>query len=148
LKSVRLAALTDSPDAFGSTLAREQQYADSDWRQWTRDAGIFLAFYEGKPIGIAAGTTGGTAEERQLIAMWVHPDHRRTGVASALLASVQNWATMDGATWLILWVVGTSDAATHLYRRAGFVTTGVSQSLPSNPQLIEDQLALNLTLPG
>jgi len=144
LRSVRLAALAESPSAFGSTLAREQQYDDADWREWTRDAPTFIAFHRGEPIGMAAGIDGDSAEERILIAMWVHPDHRGIGVASALLAAVRDWACEDGATRLTLWVTRTNQSAASLYRRAGFAETGVSKPLPSNPELIEDQLALNL----
>jgi ribosomal protein S18 acetylase RimI-like enzyme len=44
----------------------------------------------------------------------------------------------------MLWVTRSNHAAGKLYRRAGFVETGASKPLPSNPALIEDQLALDL----
>ena len=76
--------------------------------------------------------------------MWVHPDHRGTGVASALVDAVTTWATEDGATRLTLWVARTNDPAVSLYRRHGFTATGESKALPSNPSVIEDQFALDL----
>ena len=144
LRAVRLAALADSPSAFGSSLEREQQYDEERWREWSRNVATFLAFRDGVPIGIVGGMAGDTSEERSLVAMWVDPDHRSTGVASALLDAVRSWARDDGATRLTLWVTRTNDPAATLYRRAGFTPTGESKPLPSNPSLTEDKLALEL----
>jgi GNAT superfamily N-acetyltransferase len=144
VKAVRLAALAESPSAFGSTLAEEREYDEADWREWCRHTATFLAFEEGVPIGIAAGVSGTSRDERKLIAMWLHPGHRGTGASTALLAAVRDWALRDGATTLVLWVTRSNHAAAKLYRRAGFSETGASKPLPSNRALIEDQLALDL----
>jgi len=144
LRSVRLAALADSPSAFGSTLSREEGYDENDWRDWSRNVATFLAVHSGVPVGIAGGRDGVRTDERKLIAMWVHPDHRGTGVASALLEAVRSRARDDGATRLTLWLTRTNDTAANLYRRAGFTTTGDSKPLPSDPSLTEDELALDL----
>ncbi len=144
LRAVRLAALADSPSAFGSSLEREQQYDEERWREWSRNVATFLAFRDGVPIGIVGGMAGDASEERGLVAMWVDPDHRNTGVASALLDAVRSWARDDGATRLTLWVTRTNDPAATLYRRAGFTPTGDSKPLPSNPSLTEDKLMLEL----
>ncbi|QNN52775.1 GNAT family N-acetyltransferase [Nocardioides mesophilus] len=144
VKTVRLAALAESPSAFGSTLEEEGEYDEADWRDWCRDTATFLAFQDGDPIGIAAGVNGTSRDERKLIAMWLHPRHRGAGASTALLAAVQDWALRDGATTLMLWVTRGNHAATRLYRRAGFSETGARKPLPSNPALVEVQLALDL----
>lgn len=148
LRAVRLAALADSPSAFGSTLEREQQYDEERWREWSHNVATFLAFREGIPVGMAGGVAGrvagDSADERTVVAMWVHPEHRRTGVASALLDAVRSWARDEGATRLILWVTRTNDPAASLYARAGFTPTSESKPLPSDPSLTEDKLALEL----
>ncbi|MCA1783845.1 MAG: N-acetyltransferase family protein [Dermatophilaceae bacterium] len=144
VKAVRLAALAESPSAFGSTLAQEREYDDGEWREWCRDTATFLAVLNGVPIGIAAGVDGTSPEERKLIAMWLHPRHRGTGASAALVAAVRTWAARDGATTLMLWVTRSNHAAARLYRRAGFSETGACKPLPSNPALIEDQLALDV----
>ena len=144
VKAVRLAALAESPRVFGSTLAEERGYDEADWREWCRDTATFLAVRDGAPIGIAAGVSGTSRDERKLIAMWLHPGHRGAGASTALLAAVRNWALRDGATTLMLWVTRSNHAAAKLYRRAGFSETGACKPLPSNPATIEDQLALDL----
>jgi hypothetical protein len=57
-KEVRLRALEDSPGAFGSTYAKESQFADSEWMQrverWNGETGTgFLAMAAGVACGIA-----------------------------------------------------------------------------------------------
>jgi len=76
--------------------------------------------------------------------MWVHPEHRRTGLVSALLDAVRSWARDDGATRLLLWVTQTNDPAATLYRRAGFTPIGETKPLPSHPSLTEEKLTLAL----
>jgi GNAT superfamily N-acetyltransferase len=144
LRAVRLAALADSPDAFGSSLASEQEQSEMDWREWTREDAVFLAYRSGTPIGMAAGIDGDTDDERRLVAAWVDPDHRRSGVASALVAALEQWARDDGASRLMLWVTRANESAVDLYRRRGFLPTGQSKPLPSNPALVHDQLVLEL----
>lgn len=144
VRAIRLAALAESPSAFGSTLAKEREYDEDDWRDWCRDTATFLARQGGTAVGIAAGIDGASQDERTLIAMWLHPAHRGAGTSTALLDAVQEWALRDGATTLMLWVTRGNRAATRLYRRAGFVETGACKPLPSNPALVEEQMALRL----
>lgn len=144
VQAVRLAALAESPSAFGSTLAQEREYDEGDWRKWCRDTATFLAVQDGVAVGMAAGVDGTAPDERKLIAMWLHPRHRRTGASTALVAAVRTWAQRDGASTLMLWVTRSNQAAAKLYRRTGFSETGACKPLPSNPALIEDQLALDL----
>ena len=144
MRTVRLAALADSPTAFGSTLEREQKYDEARWRDWTRNVATFLACCNGLLVGIAGGLPGSNTDERTVVAMWVQPDHRRIGVASALLDTLRRWARDDGATRLTLWVTRSNDPAATLYGRAGYTPTGDSKPLPSNPSLVEDKLSLEL----
>jgi ribosomal protein S18 acetylase RimI-like enzyme len=144
LRTVRLAALSESPQAFGSNYSTEEQFSEADWRKWARDWATFLAFLCDRPIGIAAGVPIGQPDERRLIAAWVHPDHRGHAVGAALVEAVQQWAKAEGAGKLSLWVTRTNEPAIRLYRRLGFEPTGQSKPLASDPRLIEDQLVAYL----
>ena len=144
LRGVRLAALADSPEAFGSTLDKEQAYGEEDWRDWLRTSAVFIAFEEGAPVAMAAGLDGDTAEECRLVAMWVHPGYRGREVGSRLVTQVAQWARGAGADHLVLWVAGGNDAARQLYQRHGFTETGIDKPLPSNPAISEEQMRLRL----
>jgi GNAT superfamily N-acetyltransferase len=110
VRAVRLAALADSPSAFGSTPEREQYYEER-WREWSRNVATFLASRDGIPVGMG-GMAVDSADERTVVAMWVHPEHRRMGIATALLDAVRMRARADGATKLVLWVTRSKGAAT------------------------------------
>jgi GNAT superfamily N-acetyltransferase len=140
-----MAALAGSPRAFGSTFEREQAYDEDAWRQWPRAAAVFLADEGDVPVAMVAGFDGDTVEERQLVSLWVHPDHRGRGIASRLVTHVEDWAREEGAHRLVLWVADGNEAALRLYQRHGFTESGKSKSLPSNPAINEQQMLRQLT---
>jgi ribosomal protein S18 acetylase RimI-like enzyme len=85
---------------------------------------------------------------RDLISMWVHPEHRGRGIGARLLHAVVEWAAGDGAREVSLWVADGNETAAGLYRRAGFVPTGRRQPLPSNPAVGEEEWVLALAVGG
>ena len=144
LRSVRLAALEDSPQAFGSSLADEERLGQESWRVWARSAAVFIAFGSGAPVGMVAAHGGASPDERRLVALWVSPDHRRDGVASALIAHVEAWARAEGARRLTLWVTEGNKSARRAYEGHGFRVAGERKPLPSNPAAQEELLVLTL----
>ena len=138
MRDIRLQALRDAPDAFGSTHAREVAFAPAEWhRRATRD-GSFFAFIPGRAE--PAGLAGGYEEEpgvTELVSMFVRPQARGHGVGEALIDAVAAWAKDQGATSVHLWVTDTNKAAIRLYERCGFTVTPERQPLPSNPALGE-----------
>ena len=87
---------------------------------------------------------GESIEERRLVAMWVHPEHRGGRIGSCLVTQVEEWARDAGAARLVLWVAEGNNAALHLYLRHGFTQTGISKPLPRNPAISERQMVLRL----
>jgi GNAT superfamily N-acetyltransferase len=152
VREIRLRALEDSPDSFGSTLAREQSFADHAWaeraEQWATGlpATAFVAETGAGWVGFVM-----TRLEREeatrvgLYGLWVDPTWRAGGVGLALTHAVIDWARMSGARALTLDVVTSNAAAIQLYRRAGFRETGHSMPMPRNPSLIEIEMELDLT---
>ena len=138
MRDIRLQALRDAPDAFGSTHAREVVFAPAEWhRRATRD-GSFLAFIH--ELAVPAGLVGGFEQEpgvAELVSMFVRPQGRGHGVGEALIDAVADWAGQQGASMVHLWVTDTNKSAIRLYERCGFTVTPERQPLPSNPALGE-----------
>jgi GNAT superfamily N-acetyltransferase len=133
-RDLRLAALADAPDAFGSTLEEARRRDEATWRAWTNgsfvegDATMLLAFDDGVPVGIVVGARldrgdeGERPDEVQIWSMWVAPAARRRGVGRALLDAVVEWGRgIPGVTSFVLHVTEGNDAAERVYANAGFV---------------------------
>ena len=148
LKEIRLAALAEAPGAFGSTLRREQDLTEAHWRTWARSAEMFIARAGGSPVGMAAGVPGRSDAERKLVAMWVDPGWRGREVAGRLMSAVIGWAGSEGAARVTLWVAQGNDSARRFYAGRGFVFTGNSKPLPSNPVRCIDEMVLDLSSPS
>lgn len=137
LRSVRLAALTDSPAAFGSTLERELAFGDAEWQSRAAasaaggERATFLARSGDEVVGIVGGFVEGDAIE--LVSMWVAPSARGTGLGRALVHRVVDWAGEVRAECVDLWVVRGNGPAQTLYERMGFAVTDDHQPLPSDP---------------
>ncbi|MDP9301917.1 MAG: GNAT family N-acetyltransferase [Actinomycetota bacterium] len=130
LREIRLAALADSPDAFGSTFAEERDADEARWQGWVTgkgwdgDVATFVAEGADPLIGMATGfrpndrpTTG------WLFAMWVRPERRGEGIGRQLVAVVAEWAAALDIDQLLLHVTDGNDGAVRFYASCGFVGT-------------------------
>lgn len=146
-RKIRLRALADAPDAFGTTLAEAQAQTDAYWHQRVAASASsntrFLAIAKvgDKWVGVAGGMfEDENTEVAEIVSVWVDPDHRRSGVAAALLETVTDWARGRGAKRLHLWVTETNEPARKLYRRVGFIETGEMAPVREESELVEVQL--------
>ncbi len=144
-REIRLAALADSPSAFGSTLARERAFEEGVWRDRLAKNGIFVAFAEKKTaVAIAVGFPE-TPTMAQLVSMWVHPDWRRIRLGDRLVATVVEWARSEGFEAINVHVTVDNEAAQLLYAGSGFARTGVTQPVrPEEPWLLELEMRREL----
>jgi GNAT superfamily N-acetyltransferase len=145
VRDVRLAALQEAPYAFGSTYAREREFDEETWRGRLSnpDGPTFLAFDGDKVVGIDGVFTENG--DRILVAMWVAPDARRGGVGAALTEAVCDWAKARGDKRVYLSVADGNERARRLYERVGFVMTGKSQPLQSDPSRLTYEMARDLS---
>jgi GNAT superfamily N-acetyltransferase len=138
LRDVRLAALREAPQAFGSTYAREAQFTREQWRGRINARGVtFFAHLPQSPE--PAGLAGIYLENGvpDLVSLWVRPSARGHRVGEALITAAADWVKAHHHDALFLWVTESNTAARTLYERCGFMPTGDRQPLPSNPALIE-----------
>ena len=150
-KDLRLAALAESPDAFGSTYAREAQRSDADWAERlasgvnsSRDFPI-VAEIDGQPIGLAWGRLEeSNPAVAKLYQVWVHPNYRRLGAGQLLLEAVTSWATGKQADLLELGGTCGDTPAVRLYTRAGFEPVGQPRPIRPGAESLGQQMQLKL----
>jgi ribosomal protein S18 acetylase RimI-like enzyme len=152
VRRVRLAALTDAPEAFASTLERELGLEEATWRERIAGSPWFLAWHDGEPVGLVAIITEQPGDGRRwhLVSMWVSPQVRGSGVADRLVTAVSNDAGAAGASTVTLWVAAGNDRARGFYERMGFRPTGNKQTYQraGASALDEEELALDLAGTG
>jgi GNAT superfamily N-acetyltransferase len=125
VRALRLAALSDTPDAFGSTYERELARTAADWQRWVTTGATFILTSEEGAHGIVAGLRDAIDPAvAQLMSMWVDPASRGSGAADVLIAAVLSWAEEEGARVMRLAVIETNDRARRCYLRNGFRLTG------------------------
>ena len=146
-KAVRLRALRDTPNAFGSTYARESQLTDPDWIEravhWSseRSAG-FLAMDGDTACGIAGSFLDqDDATRAHLISMWTAPTHRHRGIGRRLVNEVLEWARLRRARTLQLMVTYNNEPAILFYQHLEFTRTGRTEPYPNDPALIEYEMS-------
>ena len=124
LRSIRLEALADSPEAFGSTYERELARTTADWQRWISKGATWIIDAD-EPRGIVAGARDSDDPGIvNLMAMWVHPVLRGGPAADALVGSVLSWAAGEGAREVRLRIARGNHRAQRCYERNGFRLTG------------------------
>lgn len=132
-QALRLAALLESPTAFGSSHAEEcDRSLDEVARSLDACAGrvMFGAFEGGVLVGLVGVGRESSAKEQHrgfIRSMYVRPDQRGQGIARALLQSAVDhaWA-QPGLRQLHLEVTAGNAAAVALYEAFGFSRVGVT----------------------
>ncbi len=103
-RDLRLRALADSPNAFGSTLARESARSDDEWRERV-ERGVnsprefpALASVDDLPVGIAwARLDDNEPGVAHLFQVWIAPEHRGVGAGRRLVEAAVAWARSASA---------------------------------------------------
>ncbi len=125
-RSIRLRALTESPEAFTTRLSDWQGPGDREQR-W-RDRLVSVPFNAvarrgGRAVGMVSATQQGADHSVELLSLWVAPDARGTGVGDLLVSTVLGWARDRAAPSLRLRVIEGNEPAERLYRRHGLHRT-------------------------
>jgi GNAT superfamily N-acetyltransferase len=130
LREVRLEALSDTPEAYGSTYEGTATWDDEYWRDVAGRWRFFLAEEADAVVGMA---TGGRHDDYPgtwwLFGMYVTARLRGTRVADRLVDAVEAWAKGEGASELYLAVTEQVPRARAFYERLGYRPTGEVVSL-------------------
>lgn len=127
-RRLRLAALSEAPDAFGARLADWVGDGDREerWRGRLAIPGSHnvVAMLDDRGVGMASGVPTSHDGVVELISMWVAPEARGRGVGDLLVQDIEQWARTNGARALRLSVAENNVQAAALYERQGFQYTG------------------------
>lgn len=146
---LRLRALKDNPEAFGSTyeqtLARGNEWMRQRLRAKEDETFYLGAFEENHLIGMVGfyreeGIK--TGHKGYVVSMFVAPESRGLGAGKALLQALIACARhIEGLQQLHLAVVTTNEAAYQLYRSLGFEVYGTEpRALKSGEEYWDEYL--------
>jgi ribosomal-protein-alanine N-acetyltransferase len=92
--------------------------------------------------GAVAGYVGSQTviDETDMMNIAVHPDHRRQGIAAALIESLIDGLKQKGSHCLTLEVRASNKSARSLYEKLGFQQAGIRKNYYRNPK--EDAIIL------
>jgi GNAT superfamily N-acetyltransferase len=139
-RSVRLAALADSPAAFLSTLNHEQAFATEVWQSRLEQRNMFIAEDDGEARGLI-GIVPRSPDIAEIVSMWVHPTARGRGVGDLLVRAALAWAHEHDVPEVRLWAAEGNHHAERLYARHGFQRTGTVQPIRDR----EDELEFSMS---
>lgn len=128
---LRLQALRDHPEAFGSDYVTSRQqgptYAERGYFDGNTNR-LFAAFTAEGALVAQAGTyaeTGKRSHIANVISVYTHPDHRGQHLASRLVqACIDHLRSQPGITSIRIAVNARNVAAIRTYEKLGFVTWG------------------------
>jgi ribosomal protein S18 acetylase RimI-like enzyme len=146
-RAIRLAALKQAPEAFGSTYAAEADRPLAAFAERLTSAAVFGAFVDGRIAGLMVFRQADGAKDAHkahLYGVFVAPEARGAGVGDALLSAVIAYGR-DHVEQILLAVVADNTAAIRLYERHGFVTYGVEpRALKSDGRYFDEILMVRM----
>jgi ribosomal protein S18 acetylase RimI-like enzyme len=145
LKAIRLEALADTPDAYGSTWKENSTWSDAQWKNAAKNRLYYLAFRDDVVVGMVSGGLNdmhpGT---RWLYGMYVSPSDRGSGTADRLVATVCAWARREGFDEVYLHVTTSVARARAFYTKLGFRATGETFPMDRDRALTLETMVLAL----
>lgn len=146
-RSVRLAALQESPDAFVASYEEEAAFDEDFWRLRIRRSRRLIAEQDGEAVGVVsvgqeANPDADGDPHAELFGLWVHPSLRGKGVATQLVQAGCEAATSDGNTHLNYWVGTDNGRAVAFASSFGFRPTDRRRPVRVENELDGDEEAM------
>lgn len=135
-QQLRLEALQNDPQAFGSSYQDALKKTETDWRSRLEDAnqgrGSWLLFAGDKQslLGMIAAVLDNEQENTAIIlSVYVTPQARGKGISKKLMAAILDAIKADGVKKAWLEVNTEQLPALHLYQRFGFEIVKINHNL-------------------
>lgn len=136
LKELRLEALQDTPEAFGSTYEESVTWPDKRWKTMAADWNYYFAVSGDEVVGMLSGSLNDYHPGTWwMFGMYVKPTFRGLGAAEALVDRVGLWAKAQGASDLYLHVTESVGRARAFYEKNGFVLNGEVITMDRDPSI-------------
>jgi GNAT superfamily N-acetyltransferase len=136
LRTIRLEALADSPDAYGSTYEESVRWSNAQWKNAASTRLYYLADRDGRVVGmVSGGYNEAYPGTRWLYGMYVTPRERGTGTAALLVRTIGEWARSHGVSEVYLHVTTSVPRARAFYEKVGFRPTGESFEMDRDQSL-------------
>ena len=110
-KRLRLASLSESPNAFATTFESANSRSLDRWNEQADSTAVgtdrvtVFAFFKDVPVGIAAlNRDDQNKDSGEVIQFWVDPVHRGGLVAGKLIEWIFSWASRHDFERLSAWV--------------------------------------------
>lgn len=134
LCAIRLEALRDTPQAYGSTYDQAVTWSHHQWVRAAAERNYYLAERDGVVVGmVSGGPNESHPGTHWMYGMYVSPDVRGSGIAQLLVDEVSEWARGEGASALFLHVTASLTRARSFYEKAGFHLTGGATTMGRDP---------------
>lgn len=137
IRRVRLTALRDAPDSFGTRYEDAVALPEATWRERAADPTrrTLLATNRdehgrSQDLGMVLVASTGDPASAGLYGMWVAPHARGSGIGASLLREALRMASGLGYARMILDVCDHNEPAIRLYEGMGFEPTGRTGHFP------------------
>jgi GNAT superfamily N-acetyltransferase len=140
-RDVRLQALLDSPNAFGSTYEEEADRTDAATSSG-RDRVLFARVGESVCGLVWCKLSSAEPRAANVFQMWVDAASRGMGAGRALLEGAIDWAERVGARQINLGVTAAETPAMRLYLACGFRPAGELEPLRESSGLLVQPMSL------
>lgn len=148
-QTLRLRSINETPLAIYPTLAEERERSPEQIRAKIAQTAFQVVYgaYEAETLvgiaGLRREPLVQVAHKGVLWGVYLHPDHRRGGVARGLLQALFDHARAEGVTQIHLNVNVENARAAGLYRSMGFDTYGREpKAMQVNGQYYDEELML------